>query len=173
MTTNSARPATRSRCRVVPNGIDRRQRRASERRHRRFGRSRRPSRRARAGDTTRPVFTDGFNREPDTIYGLPIRYTSNLDAIPAGAGKIAAVVGDFTHAVFALRKDVTVRFSDSGDDRRRRHAASPLAAEQDGVAVGDTDRLRRARSEPHVRQRHERDLSDSWRGRVASAALPA
>jgi HK97 family phage major capsid protein len=64
------------------------------------------------GDTTRPVFTDGFNREPDTIYGLPIRYTSNLDAIPAGAGKIAAVVGDFTHAVFALRRDVSVRFSD-------------------------------------------------------------
>lgn len=65
-----------------------------------------------SSDTTRPVFTDGYNREPDTIYGLPIRYTSNLDALPAGAGKIAAVVGDFTHAVFALRKDIEVRFSD-------------------------------------------------------------
>lgn len=65
-----------------------------------------------SSDTTKPVFTDGFNREPDTIYGLPIRYTSNLDALPAAAGKIAAVVGDFTHSVFAMRKDITVRFSD-------------------------------------------------------------
>lgn len=65
-----------------------------------------------SSDTTRPVYTDGFGREPDTLYGLPIRYTSNLDALPAAAGKIAAVVGDFTHAVFAMRKDVEVRFSD-------------------------------------------------------------
>jgi len=54
----------------------------------------------------------GFGREPDTIYGVPIKYSSNLDALPAAAGKIAAVVGDFTHAVFALRRDISVRFSD-------------------------------------------------------------
>lgn len=65
-----------------------------------------------SSDTTRPVYTDGFGREPDTIYGVPIKYSSNLDALPAAAGKIAAVVGDFTHAVFALRKDIAVRFSD-------------------------------------------------------------
>lgn len=67
----------------------------------------------RAGDQVAvPVYTEGFNREPDTLYGLPIRYTSNLDGFPAGAGKIAALVGDFTHAVFAMRKDITVKRSD-------------------------------------------------------------
>lgn len=66
-----------------------------------------------AGDNvTRPVYTDGFGREPDTLYGVPIRYSSNLDAFPAGVGKVAAVVGDFSHAVFALRRDITVKQSD-------------------------------------------------------------
>lgn len=66
----------------------------------------------RAGDViTEPVYTDGYNREPDSLYGLPIRYSSNLDAFPAGAGKVAAVVGDYSHAVFALRRDITVRMS--------------------------------------------------------------
>ncbi len=62
-------------------------------------------------NTTTPTYTPGFNREPDTLYGLPIRYTSNLDGFPAGAGKIAAVVGDYSHAVFAMRRDITVRMS--------------------------------------------------------------
>lgn len=65
-----------------------------------------------ASDATVPVFTNGFGREPDSVYGLPIRYTSNLDALPAGAGKIAAVVGDFTHSVGVIRSDLNVRFSD-------------------------------------------------------------
>lgn len=66
-----------------------------------------------SGDNaTVPVYTAGFGREPDTLYGLPIRYTSNLDGFPAAAGKIAAVVGDFNHAVFAMRRDMTVRRSD-------------------------------------------------------------
>ena len=64
-----------------------------------------------AVETSNPVYTAGFNREPDTLYGVPIRYSSNLDGFPAGAGKIAAVVGDFQHAVFALRRDITVRMS--------------------------------------------------------------
>lgn len=59
-----------------------------------------------------PVYSDGFGREPDTIYGLPIRWTTNLDGFPAGAGKIAAVVGDYTHSVFALRRDITIKKSD-------------------------------------------------------------
>jgi HK97 family phage major capsid protein len=58
-----------------------------------------------------PVYTDGFGREPDTMYGVPIRYSSNLDGFPAAAGKIVGLVGDFTHSVFALRKDITVRSS--------------------------------------------------------------
>lgn len=66
-----------------------------------------------SGDNaTSPVYTDGFGREPDTMYGLPIRYTSNLDGFPAAAGKIVGLVGDFTHSIFALRKDITVRTSD-------------------------------------------------------------
>lgn len=64
-----------------------------------------------SSDTTKPVFTDGFGREPDSIYGQQINYSSNLDALPAGAGKLAAIVGDFSHAVFALRRDLTVRRS--------------------------------------------------------------
>ena len=65
----------------------------------------------KSGDlSTEGVYTNGFNREPDTLY-LPISYTSNLDAFPAAAGKIAAVVGDYTHAVFAIRRDMSVRTS--------------------------------------------------------------
>lgn len=56
-----------------------------------------------------PIYSAGYDREPDTLYGLPIRYTSNLDGFPAAAGKIAAVVGDYSHAVFAMRRDITVR----------------------------------------------------------------
>lgn len=65
----------------------------------------------RAVETTSPVYSEGYQREPDTIYGLPIRYTSNLDGFPAGAGKVAAIVGDFTSSVFAMRRDLTVRSS--------------------------------------------------------------
>lgn len=55
-----------------------------------------------------PVYSDGFTREPNNIWGVPITHTSNLDAFPAAAGKIAAVVGDFNHAVFAVRRDIRV-----------------------------------------------------------------
>ena len=65
----------------------------------------------KAVETTDPVYTAGFDREPDTMYGLPIRYTSNLDGFPSGAGKIAAVVGDFNSSVFAMRRDLTIRTS--------------------------------------------------------------
>lgn len=66
-----------------------------------------------AGDNaTTPVYSAGFDREPDTLYGLPIRYSSNLDGFPAAAGKIAAVVGDYNQSVFALRRDITIRTSD-------------------------------------------------------------
>jgi HK97 family phage major capsid protein len=65
-----------------------------------------------AVETTNPVYTAGFNREPDSLYGLNIAYTSNLDAFPAAAGKVAAVVGDFSHAVGVIRKDLNVRISD-------------------------------------------------------------
>jgi HK97 family phage major capsid protein len=65
----------------------------------------------KAVETTEPVYTPGYEREPDTIYGLPIRYTSNLDGFPAAAGKIAAVVGDYNSSVFAMRRDMSIRTS--------------------------------------------------------------
>lgn len=65
-----------------------------------------------AVETTNPVYTPGYGREPDSLYGLPIHYSTNLDAFTAGAGKKAAVVGDFTHAILGIRQDIRVRFSD-------------------------------------------------------------
>lgn len=67
-----------------------------------------------AGDqAARPAYTEGFNREPDVLYGVRLHYTTNLDAFPAAAGKIGAVVGAYRdHAIFALRRDLSIRFSD-------------------------------------------------------------
>lgn len=65
-----------------------------------------------AFDDTAAVYTAGYNREPDTLYGLPLSYTSNLDGFPAGSGNIAAVVGDFSHAILGIRQDITVKTSD-------------------------------------------------------------
>lgn len=63
-------------------------------------------------DASQPLYTQGFQREPGGMYSVDFSYSTNLDALPAAAGKIAAVVGDFTHAVVVLRKDIEVRFSD-------------------------------------------------------------
>jgi len=63
-------------------------------------------------ETTVPVYTAGYTQEPDTLYGLPVNYSSNLDAFNAGAGKIAGVVGDFSHAILGVRQDITVKTSD-------------------------------------------------------------
>ena len=62
-------------------------------------------------ETAQAVYTPGFEREPDSLYGVPLTYTTNLDAFNAGAGKKAAVVGDFSHAVLGIRKDLTARVS--------------------------------------------------------------
>ncbi len=70
-------------------------------------------RNARAAvETSTPIYTTGYTREADTMYGLTMGYTKNLDAFPAGAGKVVAVVGDFSHAIFGLRKDLTMDMSD-------------------------------------------------------------
>lgn len=63
-------------------------------------------------ETAQPVYSAGFEREPDNLYGLPIAYSSNLDAFTASSGKKAAVVGDFSHAILGIRKDLTMRVSD-------------------------------------------------------------
>jgi HK97 family phage major capsid protein len=51
--------------------------------------------------------------EPNSIYGIPLRYTTNLTtfATAAGAGLVKGVVGDFSQAVLGIRKDITVSFS--------------------------------------------------------------
>lgn len=65
-------------------------------------------------ETSSPVYTPGFEREPDSIYGLPIAYSSNLSPFSATAAgtKIVAFVGDFSQCVAAVRSDLTVRVSD-------------------------------------------------------------
>jgi HK97 family phage major capsid protein len=65
-------------------------------------------------ETASPVYTDGFNREPDSLYGVPLSYSSNLStfATAAGSGKIVGIVGDFSHAVAVMRSDLSVRASD-------------------------------------------------------------
>jgi len=67
-----------------------------------------------SNDTTNPVYTPGFEREPDSLYGLPISYSSNLSKFSdtAGANKIIGIVGDFSQAVAVLRSDVVVRTTD-------------------------------------------------------------
>lgn len=63
-------------------------------------------------ETAQPVYTPGYTQGPDSIYGLPISYSSNLDGFPAGSGKVAGVVGDFSQAVLGIRMDLTARVSD-------------------------------------------------------------
>lgn len=65
-------------------------------------------------ETAQPVYTDGFNREPDSLYGVPLSYSTNLSkfSTAAGANKIVGFVGDFTHAIGVLRSDISVRVSD-------------------------------------------------------------
>lgn len=67
-----------------------------------------------SNDTTHPVFTDGFGREPDSMYGAKLSYSTNLSRFSASAAatKIVGIVGDFSHSVAAIRSDVVVRASD-------------------------------------------------------------
>lgn len=68
-----------------------------------------------ARDTTgRPLYTDGFQSEPSSLYGLPVRTTTNLQSVSgtAAAGRIIGFVGDFSGALLAVRSDIRVKFSD-------------------------------------------------------------
>ncbi len=77
-------------------------------------------------DTTAPVYAPGYVQPADTLYGLPIRYTTNLQpfATAAGAGVVKAIVGDFSHAMLGIRNDVRRKVSTeatvnvSGTDHR-------------------------------------------------------
>lgn len=110
-----------------------------------------------ATETTEPIYTAGYEANaPETLYGVPIRWTTNLDGFPAGltgaAGspaKVAAIVGDFTHAVGVVRRDIGVRFSDqatlnvAGVDQNM-WQENKLAAQWEmrvGFAIHDRNRM--------------------------------
>lgn len=103
-----------------------------------------------ATETTEPIYTAGYQANaPETLYGVPLRWTTNLDGFPAGVGKIAAIVGDFSHAVGVLRRDVGVRFSDqatlnvAGVDQNM-WQENKLAAQWEmrvGFAIHDRNRM--------------------------------
>jgi HK97 family phage major capsid protein len=62
-----------------------------------------------------PLYTDGFAQTvTPQMWGLNPQFSTNLSGITgaAGAGKIVGIVGDFSHAIMAMRKDVGVRFTD-------------------------------------------------------------
>jgi HK97 family phage major capsid protein len=81
-----------------------------------------------AADATQPLYYDGYSANPGvpTMFGLPIRRTTNLQTFSgtAGAGRVVAVVGDFTQALFAVRNEVRRKISTdatvnvSGTDHR-------------------------------------------------------
>jgi HK97 family phage major capsid protein len=65
-------------------------------------------------ETATPLFQPfSVSSEPASMYGVPIRYTTNLTkfSTAAGAGLVKGVVGDFSNAVLAIRQDITVAFS--------------------------------------------------------------
>ena len=68
-----------------------------------------------AVETASPLFQP-FNSPaaPADIYGLALRYTTNLQTFAgaAGAGRVVGVVGDFSQAVLGIRKDITMSLSD-------------------------------------------------------------
>lgn len=74
----------------------------------------------------RPLYSTGFEGAPSSLYGLNLSRTTNLQTIAgtAGAGRVVAIVGDFTQGLLAVRDDIKVKFSDqatvnvSGTDHR-------------------------------------------------------
>lgn len=69
-----------------------------------------------AVDATMPLYVDGFQANPGVpnIFGLPILRTTNLSTFSgaAAAGRIVAIVGDFSQALFAVRNDIRRKVSD-------------------------------------------------------------
>lgn len=63
-----------------------------------------------------PVYSpDGtFVQPTDALYGVPIRYTTNLQTFAGSAttGRVVGIVGDFSHALLGVRNDIRVKFSD-------------------------------------------------------------
>jgi HK97 family phage major capsid protein len=63
-----------------------------------------------SGETTAAVYTNGFEREPDTLYGLPIAYSSNLQN-PTVVDNVAGFVVAGQNLKLVQRKDITIRTS--------------------------------------------------------------
>jgi HK97 family phage major capsid protein len=65
-------------------------------------------------ETASPLFQPfGNAAAPDNIYGVPLRYTTNLQPFSTtpATGVVVGIVGDFSQAVLAIRQDLTVDFS--------------------------------------------------------------
>lgn len=82
-----------------------------------------------ATETTQQVYSNSegqFVQPVPTLYNLPIGYTTNLQTLAgaAAAGRVVGIVGDFSHALLAIRNDMRIKFSDqatvnvSGTDHR-------------------------------------------------------
>jgi HK97 family phage major capsid protein len=110
-----------------------------------------------ARDTTgRPLYlgvdTPGFNNRENaaSFYGLPVKISTNLQTITgtAAAGRVVGIVGDFSHAVLAIRDDIRVKFSDqatvnvSGTDHRlwQENKVASLWETRVGFTVHDLNR---------------------------------
>jgi HK97 family phage major capsid protein len=63
-----------------------------------------------ASFTSQPLYTPGFAREPDSLYGLNVRYSTNLPSLAgaAAAGRVVGIVGDFTGSLAVMRKGLTM-----------------------------------------------------------------
>jgi HK97 family phage major capsid protein len=62
-------------------------------------------------ETTSPVYPNGPDGADPLGLGIPLKYTTNLDAFPPGAGKVAAVVADWRQARGAIRQDISISVS--------------------------------------------------------------
>jgi HK97 family phage major capsid protein len=69
------------------------------------------------GDASIPLYTGGvaggFVNPDPVLYGIPLRFTTNLQTFAgnAASGRVVGVVGDFSQAVLGIRQDITVDFS--------------------------------------------------------------
>lgn len=66
-----------------------------------------------ASFTSQPLYTPGFAREPNELYGLQLRYSTNLPTLAgtAGAGRVVGIVGDFAGSIAVIRNGLTMRAS--------------------------------------------------------------
>jgi HK97 family phage major capsid protein len=69
---------------------------------------------ARAVNTGQPLYGNWDQAIRGDLFGLPIRYSSNLPLLAgtAAAGRTVGIVGDFNQAIAAIRQDLTVAYSD-------------------------------------------------------------